>query len=67
MKQIITKLPLGKFFLRDEDGATTVDWVVLTAAVVGLSIALFFILGNASHDQSELIGDVMSTRGIVTY
>ncbi len=24
-------------FLRSEDGAVTVDWVVLTAAVVGLS------------------------------
>ena len=26
-------------FLNDEDGAVTVDWVVLTAAVVGLGIA----------------------------
>eukprot|EP00237_Pycnococcus_provasolii_P006599 CAMPEP_0206122598 /NCGR_PEP_ID=MMETSP1472-20131121/2220_1 /ASSEMBLY_ACC=CAM_ASM_001108 /TAXON_ID=41880 /ORGANISM="Pycnococcus provasolii, Strain RCC251" /LENGTH=34 /DNA_ID= /DNA_START= /DNA_END= /DNA_ORIENTATION= len=26
-------------FLKDEDGAVTVDWVVLTAAVVGLGIA----------------------------
>ena len=25
-------------FLRREDGAVTVDWVVLTAAVVGLAI-----------------------------
>ncbi|MCZ4353283.1 hypothetical protein O4H61_12210 [Roseovarius aestuarii] len=25
-------------FLRDEDGAITVDWVVLTAAVVGLAV-----------------------------
>lgn len=27
-----------KFCLRDEDGAITVDWVVLTAAVVGLAL-----------------------------
>lgn len=26
-------------FVKDEDGAVTVDWVVLTAAVVGLGIA----------------------------
>jgi Flp pilus assembly pilin Flp len=29
-----------KTFARDEDGAVTVDWVVLTAAVVGLGIAV---------------------------
>ena len=28
-----------KNFLKDEDGAVTVDWVVLTAAVVGLAVA----------------------------
>ncbi len=28
-----------KNFCADEDGAVTVDWVVLTAAVVGLGIA----------------------------
>lgn len=30
---------LLKLRLRDEDGAVTVDWVVLTAAVVGLGVA----------------------------
>ncbi|MFD1157166.1 Flp family type IVb pilin [Roseovarius aestuarii] len=28
-----------KNFNKDEDGAVTVDWVVLTAAVVGLGVA----------------------------
>ena len=27
-------------FLKDEDGAITVDWVVITAAIVGLQIVL---------------------------
>lgn len=31
-------------FLRNESGAITVDWVVLTAAVVGLVIGLFVFL-----------------------
>jgi Flp pilus assembly pilin Flp len=31
---------LAKTFTSDEDGAVTVDWVVLTAAVVGLGIAV---------------------------
>ncbi|MDF1729175.1 MAG: hypothetical protein P1U53_15650 [Sulfitobacter sp.] len=30
-----------KNFRNDEDGAVTVDWVVLTAAVVGLGIAAY--------------------------
>lgn len=30
-----------KNFRDDEDGAVTVDWVVLTAAVVGLAIAAY--------------------------
>jgi Flp pilus assembly pilin Flp len=29
-----------KTFRADEDGAVTVDWVVLTAAIVGLGIAV---------------------------
>ncbi len=31
-------LNLVKRFNKDEDGAVTVDWVVLTAAVVGLGL-----------------------------
>ena len=31
-------------FARDEDGAVTVDWVVLTAAVVGLGLAVMAVV-----------------------
>ena len=37
-----------KKFRKDEDGAVTVDWVVLTAAVVGLAIAAYSTIENAS-------------------
>ena len=30
-----------KAFAQDENGAVTVDWVVLTAAVVGLAVAAY--------------------------
>ena len=33
-------LKIAKTFRNDEDGAVTVDWVVLTAAIVGLGIAV---------------------------
>ena len=32
-------IKLTKKFRNDEEGAVTVDWVVLTAAVVGLGVA----------------------------
>ena len=31
---------ITKRFKEDEDGAVTVDWVVLTAAIVGLAVAV---------------------------
>ncbi|MDA5557090.1 Flp family type IVb pilin [Shimia sp. MMG029] len=39
-----------KNFRKDEDGAVTVDWVVLTAAVVGLAIAAFTIIEGGTAD-----------------
>ena len=53
-------------FLRDESGAVTVDWVVLTAAVAGLVTAIFMTLGNDTADYSESIGSFMSSQGIKT-
>lgn len=35
---------LIKRFAADETGAVTVDWVVLTAAIVGLAFAVFTII-----------------------
>ena len=37
-----------KRFSRDEDGAVTVDWVVLTGAVVGLTLGVIFTLQTAT-------------------
>ena len=34
-------IKLIKNFRKDEDGAVTVDWVVLTALIVGLAVAAF--------------------------
>lgn len=38
---------------RDEDGAVTVDWVVLTAAMVGLALAAITIIREAATDPAE--------------
>jgi|JI10StandDraft_1071094.scaffolds.fasta_scaffold942711_2 Flp pilus assembly pilin Flp len=59
------KYQFGRFG-RDEDGAVTVDWVVLTAAVVGLlSLAMAGLRGNMSTVGSRA-GDVISGMTINT-
>lgn len=42
-------------FLKDESGAVTVDWVVLTAAVVGLGLLVFNFVRPAVGDLAEAI------------
>jgi Flp pilus assembly pilin Flp len=37
-------------FLNEEEGAVTVDWVVLTAAVVGLAIAAYGAIETGATD-----------------
>jgi Flp pilus assembly pilin Flp len=44
-----------KNFRKDEDGAVTVDWVVLTAAIVGLAVAAFTTVQGGVND---LAGDI---------
>jgi hypothetical protein len=45
-------------FLQAEDGAVTVDWVVLTAAVCGLGMLLLIPIGvaiNATNDKTAAV------------
>ena len=42
-------------FLKDEAGAVTVDWVVLTAAVVGLGLLIFSWVRPAVSSLAEAI------------
>ncbi|WP_341862535.1 hypothetical protein [Gymnodinialimonas sp. 57CJ19] len=44
-----------KNFAADESGAVTVDWVVLTAALVGLGLAVMAVVSNGVEDLS---GDI---------
>ena len=46
---------LFKNFLADDSGAVTVDWVVLTAAIVGLGVA---VMASVSAGTEEMSGDV---------
>jgi hypothetical protein len=44
-------------FLKDEAGAVTVDWVVLTAAVVGLGLVVFAFIAPAVSSLADEIGN----------
>ncbi|MFC0279772.1 Flp family type IVb pilin [Falsigemmobacter intermedius] len=48
-------------FRNDESGAVTVDWVVLTAAIVGLGVLVVTqisgAIGEVTADMAKAIGD----------
>lgn len=52
-----------KRFLKDETGAVTVDWVVLTSAVVILAIVVMPPITRAIGDIAVLIGDEVVEAG----
>jgi Flp pilus assembly pilin Flp len=57
-----------KNFAADESGAVTVDWVVLTAAIVGLGIAVIASVRTGTTDlatdiQTSLSGATVATLG----
>ena len=54
-------------FLNDEDGAVTVDWVVLTAAIVGLGVAGISSVQSGVVGLAENIGDDVVVRDVSSY
>jgi Flp pilus assembly pilin Flp len=53
---------LFKNFKNDESGAVTVDWVVLTAAIVGLGMVVMKIVGGGIEGLGNDIVSDLSTR-----
>lgn len=49
-----------KSFLAAEDGAVTVDWVVLTAALVGLGLAVISVISGGMENLSNDIGQALA-------
>jgi Flp pilus assembly pilin Flp len=46
---------LAKNFKNDESGAVTVDWVVLTAALVGLGLAVITVVAGGLNTAANAI------------
>ena len=55
---------ITKRFKEDEDGAVTVDWVVLTAAIVGLGIAVIASVRSATTTLGNAISVAVSTQTV---
>jgi Flp pilus assembly pilin Flp len=49
-------------FTREESGAVTVDWVVLTAAVVGLGLLIGNTMGSSVNTAADNIGAEIITN-----
>lgn len=59
-------LKLAKKFQRDENGAVTVDWVVLTAAVVGLGVAVLTVVSGGTKEMAAGINDALDAEEIIS-
>lgn len=55
---------LGKLrlFDKDEDGAVTVDWVVLTATVVGLGLAVIGTLKTGPNAVGKKVSSTLANN-----
>ena len=51
-----------KNFHKDEDGAVTVGWVVLTAAVVGLAVAAYSSIQTGASDLTSRTNTYMDSQ-----
>ena len=49
-------------FRKTEDGAVSIDWVLLTAATVGLALAVGYMISTAPLAPAEAIGDALAAQ-----
>ncbi len=53
-----------KSFAKDEDGAITVDWVVLTAGVIGIALAGLSVITSGTKGLTENISSEVAGRSV---
>lgn len=51
-------------FSNREDGAITVDWVVLSAAVIGLGMVVLIPVAFSTESSTQRIADDIQTRAV---
>ncbi|WP_037310695.1 Flp family type IVb pilin [Ruegeria halocynthiae] len=55
-----------KNFCKDEDGAVTVDWVVLTAAIVGLAAVAYTQVGEGTNQLANDVETALTGATVAT-
>lgn len=55
-----------KNFRKDEDGAVTVDWVVLTAAVVALAAVAYNQVHDGASDLAGAVDTALTAANVTT-
>ncbi len=59
-------LNIFKSFKNDEAGAVTVDWVVLTAAIVGLGMVVMTTVGDGINGLGVQVANDLQSGTVVT-
>lgn len=54
-------------FNENESGAVTVDWVVLTAAIVGIALAVIALVSTGVEDASTGVNEELQTASAFTF
>jgi hypothetical protein len=52
-------------FGKEEDGAVTVDWVVLTAGVIGISLAVLSSITSGTKTLTETVSSTVGSQTIM--
>lgn len=53
-------------FFKSEDGAVTVDWVVLTAAIVGMGVVVISTIAGGALDHTSGLNSHLADAEVTT-
>ena len=56
-----------KTFFQNEDGAITVDWVVLTAVILGVLFGALTTFNQGAVNHANLTSSTLDAQGIGSY
>lgn len=51
-------------FLKREDGAITVDWVVLSATIIGLGMVILIPIAFSTESSTQAIADGIANQQV---
>lgn len=60
-------MAISTTFINDESGAVTADWVVLTAAIIGLGVAVMSSVGAGATDLADDVQSNLTGTEIASY